>query len=77
MLWIFVLVTAVLGGERGNTPAIEFAEPIVVPAGPAGLWDRFGLWTVVAVVLIVVAYAYPLGSLLALERFGSSAFTPF
>lgn len=77
VLWIFVLVGSVLSGVRGERPAIEFAEPIVTPSGPATLWDRFGLWTVVAIVLIVVAYAYPLGSLLALERFGSSGFTPF
>jgi cytochrome c oxidase subunit 1 len=76
-LWIFVLVITVLGGKRERPPAIEFAEPIVAPTGPPGVWDRLGLWTVVAVVLIVVAYAYPLASLLTLERFGSSPFQPF
>jgi cytochrome c oxidase subunit 1 len=77
VVWIFVLTTAILGGERETPPAIEFAEPLVSPTGPPSLWDRFGLWTVVAVVLIVVAYAYPLGHLISLERFGSSPFTPF
>lgn len=77
VLWIFVLATAVLGGERKKAPSIEFAEPLVEASSPPSLWDRFGLWTVVAVALIVVSYAYPLASLLSLERFGSSGFTPF
>ena len=42
-----------------------------------GLWDRLGMWTVVAVVLIAIAYGPPLAHLLALERFGSLPFRPF
>ena len=34
-------------------------------------------YDVVAVVLIAVAYAYPLFHMLTMERFGSPGFTPF
>jgi len=36
-----------------------------------------GLWTVVAVVMIAVAYAYPIYHLLTMERFGSPGFMPY
>ncbi len=35
------------------------------------------MWTVVAIILVAVAYAYPLAHLLSLERFGSPPFQPF
>jgi cytochrome c oxidase subunit 1 len=73
-------VTVVLGtwvaGKRIQPPAFEFAVPLVRPAA-AGIWDRFGLWTIVAVVLVAAAYGYPLIQLLAHPRFGSPAFKPF
>ena len=54
----------------------EFATALT-PATGHGLWDRLGLWTVVAVVLIAVAYAYPLLHMLSMERFGSPGFMPY
>jgi len=74
--FITVVTATWLAGKRIPAPAFEFAVPIVEPAGP-GLWDRYGLWTAVAVVLILLAYAYPLIQLLAHPRFGSPAFKPF
>jgi hypothetical protein len=41
------------------------------------IWDRFGLWSLVAAALVLVAYAYPLIQLLAHPRFGSPGFQPF
>jgi hypothetical protein len=41
------------------------------------VWDRFGLWTIVAILLVVAAYGYPLVHLLAHPRFGSPGFKPF
>ena len=41
------------------------------------IWDRIGMWTLVAIVLIILAYAYPLYHLFSLERFGSPGFRPF
>jgi len=41
------------------------------------LFDRYGLWTAIAIVLVVVAYAYPLWAHLRMSRFGSPGFSPF
>jgi cytochrome c oxidase subunit 1 len=74
----FLLVTAGtwLGGRKSEPKPIDFARPLE-PVEGTGIWDRLGMWTVVAVVLIVIAYAYPLVSLLSQERFGSPGFTPY
>ncbi len=64
------------GERRIQAPAFEFALPLR-PATAMGLWDRFGLWTVLAVLLVAAAYAYPLIDLLAHQRYGSPAFQPF
>jgi hypothetical protein len=49
----------------------------LVPVARRGLWDRLGLWTVAAVILIAIAYAYPLLHLLSQQRFGSPGVAPF
>ena len=76
----FVLVavgTAFWGKPLERAPEIEYAEPLE-PVGPKrSLWDRFGLWTVAAVVLVILAYAYPLWDLIRLDRFGSPGMSPF
>jgi cytochrome c oxidase subunit 1 len=74
----FVAVVAAtwLAGRRIEPPAFEFAVALQ-PETTSGLWDRFGLWTAVAVVLVVVAYAYPLIQLLSHQRYGSPGFQPF
>jgi hypothetical protein len=48
-------------------------------AGPAKrqIWDRFGLWTAVAVALVVLAYAYPIHHLYMMHRYGSIGYSPF
>ena len=45
-------------------------------AGPS-IWDRFGMWTIVAAVLILLAYAYPIITLIGHTRYGSPPFQPF
>jgi cytochrome c oxidase subunit I len=74
----FVLVVAAtwLAGKRIEPPAFDFAVPLRQPT-TVTVWDRFGLWTVVAVLLVVAAYAYPLYQLLSHPRFGSPAFKMF
>ena len=73
-------VTVVFGtwvaGRRIEAPPFEFAVALETPTA-LGVWDRFGLWTIVAIVLVVAAYAYPLMQLLSHPRFGSPAFKPF
>jgi len=73
----FVTVTFAtwIGGRKAPAPGFEFAVPLR-PA-ESGVWDRFGLWTVVAVVLVAVAYAYPLIHLLMTPRYPSPPYQPF
>ncbi len=61
--------------EAGYQGAAQAAlEP---PSGGRTVWDRFGLWTVLAIVLIVLAYGYPLYSLVTMHRYGSPGVTGF
>ena len=76
LCFVLVVFGTWVGGRRIEAPPFEFSVPLVVPTG-LGVWDRFGLWTIVAIVLVAAAYAYPLIQLLAHPRFGSPAFKPF
>jgi cytochrome c oxidase subunit 1 len=76
LAFVIVVVATWTGGRRIEAPAIEFAVPLKPPVA-TGLWDRFGLWTIVAAVLIVLAYAYPLMTLIGQTRYGSPPFQPF
>jgi cytochrome c oxidase subunit 1 len=73
----YVIVTAAtwLSGEKVAAPGFEFATPLR-PA-VAGIWDRFGLWTSIAVVMVIAAYAYPIIHLLMHPRYGSPPYQPF
>jgi len=76
IFYVVVVVATWLTGKKAEAKPFEFAKPLV-PVTRAGIWDRLGLWTLVAVALIVMAYAYPLFHMLSMERFGSPGFTPF
>ena len=76
LAFVVVVVATWLTGRRITPPPFEFAVPLQPVAGPT-IWDRLGLWTIVAVVLVALAYAYPLAHLLSLDRFGSPPFQPF
>jgi cytochrome c oxidase subunit 1 len=58
-------------------PPVEFAEALEPADGAPTLVDRMGLWTVIAVVLVLVAYGIPLWQHLGMHRFGSPGFSPF
>lgn len=77
----FVLVMIfTLTGRRTEQPSpVEWAEPLSEPEGgyKSGIWDRLGLWFIVAVILVLIAYAIPLWDLLHLTRYGSPGFKPF
>jgi cytochrome c oxidase subunit 1 len=77
MCYVGVLLATVLVGQRGQAPAVEYAVPLIAPPPGVSLWDRLGLWTAVAAVLIILAYAQPLIHLHTLARFPSRAFSPF
>jgi cytochrome c oxidase subunit 1 len=74
--FVTVVVSTWIGGKKIQPPAFEFASPLR-PATTLGIWDRYGLWTVLAVLLVAVAYGYPLLHLLAHPRYGSPPFQPF
>ena len=76
LIFVIVVLATWVGGRRIEAPAFEFAEPLR-PVTTAGVWDRFGLWTSFAVVLVALAYGYPLVQLLAHPRFGSPPFPQF
>jgi cytochrome c oxidase subunit 1 len=76
LAFVTVVVATWTAGRRIEPPAFEFAAPLR-PVTSMGVWDRYGMWTVVAVILVLLAYAYPLLSLLSHERFGSPPYQPF
>ena len=78
MCFVLVFFGTLLWGRRieAGAPAVEFSES-VEPVERTGLWDRLGTWTIVAAVLIVIAYGIPIWQHLSLQRFGSPGFHPF
>jgi cytochrome c oxidase subunit 1 len=76
LAFLIVVVATWTTGRRIQPPQFEFATALQPPAA-TGLWDRFGLWTVVAILLVALAYVYPLLTLLAHPRYGSPRFQPF
>ncbi len=75
--FLLVMLGTVLAGQRSNLEPIEFAEPIEGLPVRRGVFDRIGAWVAVAIVLVVIAYAYPLIQHLQMERFPSPGFSPF
>lgn len=77
--FVLVMLGTLLAGKRIEPEPIEWAESLGAPADGyrETVWDRLGLWFVVAVILVMLAYAYPLYELFQLERFGSTGFKPF
>ena len=74
--FVAVAIATWTGARAATPPAFEFAEPLQPVAG-SGVWDRYGLWTILAIVLVLVAYAYPLYTLISHPRFGSPPYQPF
>ncbi len=77
MCYVGVVVGTMLVAPRGAPAPFEYAESLAPPTPGPSLWDRLGLWSAVAVVLIALAYAQPLYHLHTLARFPSQGFRPF
>jgi len=77
MSFVLVVVATALGRERAEAAPILYAEPLEPLPRRRPVWDRFGLWTAIAILLIIAAYAYPLWELIRMETFGSPGFQPF
>lgn len=75
--FVLVMLGTWLAGKRCDPEPIEWAEPLQ-PIGAGRTWlDRYALWTFVAVLLVLIAYAVPLWAHLQMPRFGSPGFKPF
>jgi cytochrome c oxidase subunit 1 len=58
-LFFIVMLMTVVAGKKGEAPTdIPWSETLTAPAkeGFEPVWDRIGLWVIVAVVLILLAY---------------------
>ncbi len=75
--FMLVMLGTGLAGKKREPEPIEWAEPLEPVSPRAGLLDRYGLWTLVAIVLVLIAYTVPLWQHLRMQRFGSPGFTPF
>ena len=77
MSFVAVVVATAWAGRKGETEPFAYAESLEpLPAGRP-VWDRFGLWFALAVLLLIVSYGVPLYRLITMERFGSPGFQPF
>jgi cytochrome c oxidase subunit 1 len=74
LFFVLVVLFTVLGHDR-NVKTIEFAESLDSPRQT--IFDRVGLWTVAAIVLIAIAYGPPIWNHLHMLRYGSPGFSPF
>ncbi len=75
--FMLVMIGTGLAGKKREPEPIEWAEPLQPARPQATLLDRFILWTAVAVLLVLIAYAYPLWAHLRMPRFGSPGYSPF
>ncbi len=76
LFFVLVMVFTLFGSIR-EVELVEFAEALEAPGPRALMFDRLGLWTAAAVILVLVAYGPPLWNHLQLARYGSAGFSPF
>ena len=75
--YLAVIVGTMLVSPRGDIGTIDYAESLIPPTPGPSLWDQFGLWTVVAAVLILIVYVPPLYHLHTMPGFLSPGYSPF
>jgi cytochrome c oxidase subunit I len=76
LFFLLVMLFTLFGPRVANEP-IKFAEALEDPGMKVAYLDRLGVLTAIAVVLVVVAYGYPIWQHLQMPRFGSPGFSPF
>jgi cytochrome c oxidase subunit I len=76
LFYVLVALFTVLGRDR-DVKTIEFAESLEPRPTERTVFDRVGLWTLAAIVLIAIAYGPPIWNHLHLLRYGSPGFSPF
>ena len=75
--FMLVMIGTALAGKRHEFEPVVWAQPLHPAPTKRTLFDRYGLWTAIAVLLVLVAYAYPLWAHLRMARFGSPGYSPF
>jgi cytochrome c oxidase subunit 1 len=75
--FMLVMIGTALAGKRQAAQPFGWAEPLHPVAPRRTILDRYGLWTAIAILLVLIAYAYPLWMHLQMPRFGSPGFKPF
>jgi cytochrome c oxidase subunit 1 len=75
--FMLVMIGTAFAGRRRDPEPIVWAEPLHPAPTRRTLFDRYALWTAIAILLVIVAYAYPLWAHLRMARFGSPGFSPF
>jgi cytochrome c oxidase subunit 1 len=75
--FLLVMLGTVTAGRKAQQPALEFAEPLEGEPRKLLVFDKIWAWVVAAVILVALAYAYPLADHLSMETFGSRGFQPF
>jgi cytochrome c oxidase subunit 1 len=75
--FMLVMLGTAWGGRRRDFDPVVWAQPLHPAPTRRTLFDRYGLWAAIAILLVIVAYAYPLWAHLRMARFGSPGFSPF
>jgi cytochrome c oxidase subunit I len=76
LFFVLVMLFTLFGG-RASAESLAFSEPLEDPGTKGAYLDRLGILTALAVLLMVVAYGYPIWQHLQMPRFGSPGFSPF
>ncbi len=77
LFFVLVMFGTGLAGRKVGLGNIEFAEALEEPGDKVRIFDRFGLWLGIAIILILAAYAVPIAEHLAMPRFGSRGIPVF
>jgi len=71
LCFVAVMFGSLLAGPKKELTRIEFAEPLEPPGDKARILDKLWIWVLIAVILVIAAYAVPLFQHLTMERFGA------
>lgn len=79
LCFVISIVKTLLQKPHGVSIPLTWAKPLegddTMPE--LSLWDRLGRWWIIAVVLVIIAYAIPLMDIFKMTRFGSPGFKPY
>ncbi|MBI4502151.1 MAG: cbb3-type cytochrome c oxidase subunit I [Gemmatimonadetes bacterium] len=75
--FLLVMLGTVLAGKKTASREIQFSETLQPEPASSSIFDRLGVWAAIAVVLVLIAYAYPIYSHLSMPTFGSPGYKPY